>query len=581
MTAPAGIEWKRHDASRLFDQVIVDGRPLVNPEEKAGLLDGCCRLIADGRPGPETLLGPAAPRAVVGPVRAALSHRLLPSAGGAGPDLLEAVLTLQNTSDAPHEVWAGFLTGARPCADPADQRVYVPLSASALGDKPDDPRGRLKDCRQVVGREGFLAHYLEPQASDLREAPSRAALLAPVVDVFADGGPGRLAFIGPSTQPLLFEALQGPSGRAWRFGRRLSLGPGESKTVSAYLLPHRGDAAEAWSVFHRVAHREEHPPVEWLREVRVHYYDFLSPAVPDGPRGLGYDLDLKHFNEFHVGLATQHGYYASCGDFVHPDRKEWQAMPTDPAGPVTMSIEKVRARVEATRKAGVHPAIYMHYAIIDEGSPLFEQMRDSILTDAAGRPVPFGWKGPDTITQTWRMSQNAPQWRDHLVQQAQWIMELFKPDAIVLDETFTAWGYDHHRDRRGPLSAGGIELMRKLRAVVRSFGPDKALLASDCSMANFCLWGDGEAGDHCYDRLLGHELYRLPPVRYLAALGRKPWLPCAWLYHSLWSAQMDLARKTGAAVGVSNGWGDGFGLTRLPAEAKKRMLADIEALASG
>jgi len=160
-------------------------------------------------------------------------------------------------------------------------------------------------------------------------------------------------------------------------------------------------------------------------------------------------------------------------------------------------------------------------------------------------------------------------------------MELWDPDAIVLDETFAAWGWEHHKERAGPLSTGGIQLMRELRAAVRSFGPDKALFASDCSMANFCLWGDGEGGDHCYDRLLGHELYRKPPIRCMAALGKKPWLPCAWLYTSLWPAQMDLARKTGAAVSVTNGWGDGFGLTRLPDDAKKQMLRDIGSLVKG
>jgi hypothetical protein len=32
-------------------------------------------------------------------------------------------------------------------------------------------------------------------------------------------------------------------------------------------------------------------------------------------------------------------------------------------------------------------------------------------------------------------------------------------------------------------------------------------------------------------------------------------------------------------VSVTNGWGDGFGLTRLPAEARERILRDIAALA--
>ena len=81
--------------------------------------------------------------------------------------------------------------------------------------------------------------------------------------------------------------------------------------------------------------------------------------------------------------------------------------------------------------------------------------------------------------------------------------------------------------------------------------------------------------------MLGHELYRQPPIRYPAALGNKSWLPCAWLYKSLWPVQVDLARKVGAAVGVTNGWGDGFGLTRLPQDARAQMLSDIASLVKG
>lgn len=576
-----GVTWRRNEASQLFDRVACDGQPLIFPEEGTGVCDGFCRLLENGQPGAEVVLGSDQPKGACGPVRMSLAHRLLGAAGAASDDLLEATLMLNNASERACEVLGGFLTGIRPCRNPADQQVYVPLSAAGLRDPEADKRRRLKDCRQTVGADGFLAHYLEVEASDPRSTTTRAALLAPVVDLFADGGPCRVAVFGASTEPAFFEALQGVSSRAWRWGRRVRLAPGQSMVLKGYLLLHQGDAMEAWRVFHRFGHREDFPAIEWPRNVRVHYFDFLSAAEAEGRRGEGYDTDLTHFSEFHVGMATQHGYYLSYGDFIHPDRKEWPAMPKDEKGPVTMSIEQVKARVEATRQAGVRPAIYMHFSILDEGSPLFEPMRDSIQLDASGAPIGFGWEGPDVIKKTWKMSPASPQWRQHLVQQAQWIMEFFQPDAIVLDETFTAWGYDYHKQHGGPLSPGGIELMRQLRAVVRSFGPDKALFASDCSMANFCLWGDGEGGDHCYDRLLGQDLYRKPPVRYRAALGDKAWLPCAWLYKSLWPAQVDLARTAGAAVGVTNGWGDGFGLARLPRDAKEQMLRDIGRLVKG
>jgi hypothetical protein len=220
----------------------------------------------------------------------------------------------------------------------------------------------------------------------------------------------------------------------------------------------------------------------------------------------------------------------------------------------------------------------MHMSLLDEGTPLFERLKDSIVAGPDGRPIGFGWQGPDTVKRTWKMSVAAPAWRDHLLQQARWIMELLDPDAIVMDETFAALGYDHHPQRRGPLSPGGIELVQKLRALVRSFGPHRAFLTSDCSISNMVLWADGEAGDHAYAGLLGHPLYRQSPVRYLAALGAKPWCPCAWAFHRFWSKQMELARATGAGIGVSNGWIEFTGLARLPPSVRQRTVRDIESL---
>ncbi|MCL5097636.1 MAG: hypothetical protein M1608_08930 [Candidatus Omnitrophica bacterium] len=572
------ITWHRHEPSRLFDRVAIDDQPLIESEQGIGVFDGFCRLIEGDALGPEVLLGREGSGRECGPARLTLVHQLHGSNGGSTEDILEATLAIENRSERACEVFAGFLTGVRPCAKAADQNIYVPVSAAGLGDPAGDRGSRLKDCHQTIGLDGFLAHYLEVRSSDPRHSTTRAPLLAPVVDIFSDTGPCRVALFGTSTEPAFFQALEGKSAQAWRTGRRLRLGSGETQVLKAFLFLHMGDATEAWKAFHQFGHHEDFTVPTWPREVPVHYFDFLSPSESGGHRGGGYDLDLEHFGEFHVGMATQHGYYLSYGDFVHPDRKEWLAMPNDPAGPVKMTLEKIKARVDASRKAGVHPAIYMHFTILDEGSPLFASMKDSVQVDAAGNPTRFGWRGPDVIKQTWKMSTASPRWRAHLVQQAQWIMELFDPDAIVLDETFTSSGWDYHRDHGGPLSQGGMELMRKLRGAVRAFGPEKALFASDCSMGNFCLWGDGEAGDHCYDRLLGHELYRKPPIRYMAALGDKAWLPCAWLYKSLWSAQVDLARKVGAAVGVTNGWGDGFGLVRLPVAVKDQMLHDIQSL---
>ena len=112
-------------------------------------------------------------------------------------------------------------------------------------------------------------------------------------------------------------------------------------------------------------------------------------------------------------------------------------------------------------------------------------------------------------------------------------MEILDPDAIVMDETFAGLGYDYHPDRYGATSPHAIQFYKAIRSVIKSFGNDKAFFSSDCSMSPFVLWADGECGDHAYPGLLGHPLYTQEPVRYLAALGNKPWRPCAWHFDNI------------------------------------------------
>jgi hypothetical protein len=551
-TGGSKLRWQRDAKTRLFTGVSADGAPLVAPGEP-GLLKASCR--AEGG---------------AGALRVAVAHRLH------GEEVLEATLTVRNVSDRPQRVEVEFATAARPSAQIEEQRVYVPLSAAGLfGDGRFAALGVkqfIKDCNHSVGANDFAAHYLEPMASFPAERETKALLLAPVVDVFDPQRPWRVALFTPSDQPMRFSYGDG----VWHAGRQVTVAAGGTLTQRCWLTVHQGDASVAWKAFHRLAHREDFAVPGWAREFKVHYYDFLSSAQGEkGRRGDGYEGDLPHFREFRVGMATQHGCYPTIGDFIQPDRKTWQAMRGDKQGAAEMSFERMRARIKATRAAGAKAAVYMHPACFDDAAPCFAKLRDAMLVDAKGQPTAYGWTGPDTVGKNWRTSLGSAQWREHLLQQAQWIMDILRPDAIVMDETFAGLSYDHHPDRAGPTSAGAIDFYRKLRALVRSFGRDKAFFTSDCSMSPFVLWADGECGDHAYPSLLGHALYTLEPVRYLAALGDKPWRPCAWHFQHMWLAQMKLARQVGAGVGVSNGWIEYTGLTRLPANVKSKMLADI------
>lgn len=571
--------WRK--GRRLFTQVNAQGQPLL-AEANLPLLDAFC-CLGENESGQKLSLGDGQVEGAIGPIKAVLTHVLHDSGSGLGEDLLEARLRLLNTSDRPQQVCGGFVTFAQPPGDSTGRRAYLPLTAHGLvhGFSALSSLGgpQEQDPDLPVGSNPFAACYLEPMASDPSLRHARAMLLAPVIDIYHPSSPWRISMMSPSDLPRCFSTTKADSGAdGWSARRCQTLAAGESIEERCFLMIHQGEADTAWRAFHRFAHAEDYPPIGWISEMRVHYYDFLSAADPQGRRGGGYDADLEFFRKFQVGLGTQHGYYPFWGDYIHPDRHSWKAMQGDKKGPAEMSLEKIKERIAATRRQGAKAAVYLHLCGLDDASPSFAKLRDAVLRDESGKPKANYWNGPDTVGKAWYMSIAAPEWRESLLQQAQWIMEILQPDAIVMDETFSGLGYDEHPYRRGSLSPYAIPFFRQLRKLVRSFGNDRAILTSDCSLAPFVLWADGEAGDHAYNHFLGNQLYRKQPVRYLAALGNKPWRPCAWHFQQFWNAQMELARMTGAGIGVSNGWLEYTGLARLSAETAKKLQTDIASL---
>ena len=580
--APTGprIRWQKKPGANVFEQVSCDGMPLV-------YRGGCGLLTAsvanDGAKGKPAVFGLENEGGKVGVVEASFRHRLVNSGGG--EDTLQAFLTLRNNGNEPLTLSVEFTTSAHPSRAYGTERAHLPLTANGMCHHAvlkSMGQEQLQDCDCFAGRPGensggLVAHYREPQESDPSTRTTRAPLLVPLVDVHHPDVSWRCALFASPMRPWRIAAFGGPrGGGGWSCGMRIRLGAGQEVTERCQLLLHEGGPEIAWRAFHRLAVRESSARPAWLDEALVHYYDFLGPGGPAGKRGLGWEQDAARFREFKVSIATQHGYYPFLGDYIHPDRKRWNAMASDSHGAFEMSIERIKERCKLARANGARAAVYLHTAGFDSASPVADKLREAALTGADGRPVAYAWQGPETVGALWHMSIASEAWRGHLLQQAQWIMELVGPDLFVIDETFGGLGYDDRPGHGGGMSSSMIEFLSGLRRIVRSFGPDKAVLTSDCSLANFVLWADGEGGDHAYSSLLGHELYRKPPVRYLAALGGRPWLPCAWQFTALWDAQMDLARKTSAGVGVSNGWIEYSGLTALPAKTKSKILRDLE-----
>ena len=574
------VLWKKEGTGKLFSQCEADGRTLLS-DGSGTLLNGFC---STGESGKHLVLSGLQSQGNIDSIQVEMTHRLLDSGNGNGEDLLEAAITIRNTSSLAQKVEVGFISNAQPSVRVEEQHIYIPLSAAGLF---EDNRFAalgvkefLKDCNQSVGRNIFECHYLEPMASYPSSRETKALILVPVVEIYHPDQEWHIALFTPSDKAMRFStAPLWDTGSRWQAGHHISIPAGEVFTQKCWLHVHLGDASVAWKAFHNFAHKEEHKVPAWVHEMRVHYYDFLSSSDGEhGKRGNGYETDLPYFRDFHVGMGTQHGYYPSLGDYIHPERKTWLAMRGDKQGAAEMSIDKMLARIRQTHASGAKAAIYMHTSLFDEASPIFKQLENCIQIDSGGNRMIYEWDGPDVARKTWRSSFASVEWREHLLQQARWIMEILNPDAIVLDETFVGLGYDYHKDRSGPISSAAIDFYRRLRTLIHSFGPDKAFFTSDCSMSAFSLWADGEAGDHAYPLLLGHPLYTQEPVRYLAALGEKPWRACAWHFQSMWKTQMDFARQVGAGVGVSNGWIEYTGLSQLPSDVARMIKSDINTL---
>lgn len=497
--------------------------------------------------------------------------------------ILKASLSITNVSAEPLALVAEYYTGLRPAPALSLEKLYFPLTA--LGTLPHPALAQLGVNHQVESlrngpapAERIAAHYLEPLGSEPGTLTTQVPLLIPLITQLNPQAPAAISLFASPEMPWAFIREGNEQGEfAWRIQTRVHLLAQESRTLEAFLSVHPPTPESAWPLFHQFCSPPGPETPAWLRKTKVHYFDFLSAASPGDARGDGFIADAAHFPLFHVGMATQHGYYPHWGDYIHPDRKTWHAMPGDIHGGSTLSLDDLRDRIALSRKQGARAAIYTHLVGFDDASPLWERLKTAGRIEADGSSPPFCWKGPDVAGTSRFMSIANPLWRNHLLQQARWIFELLDPDAIVVDESFGGIGYDYATGSPELSSPSAILFFRELRKIARSFGPDKAILTADCALSSFVLWADGEAGDHGYAQLLGHSEYRREPVRYLAALGNKPWLPCAWLWQQFWDEQRDLAKKTGSGIGVANGWLDFAGLAGLPDEARNGYRSDIEA----
>ncbi len=317
------IKWIRKTDCRLLSQVECDQEPF-NRNPSTGVLDVIITFSDQEKNQPDFRLSPGKENITNNQVNASLIHKLHKTGPGPYEDLLEAILKLRNTGNTSRSIDLSFVTSAHSSEKFDDQHVYIPVSAAGLfKDTRHASIGSqsfVTDCDQQISRNSFECNYLEPMAGNPLKRKTKALILAPVIDSFYPGTDWRVSLFTESEYAYEFKSepdFQNIPG--WSAGKRINLNPGEEKTYRCFLHIHQGDSYGCWSAFHKFGHGDRLKVPDWLREIRVHYYDFLSSANGEkGHRGDGYESDMQYFREYHVGLATQHGYYHAIGDFIQP-----------------------------------------------------------------------------------------------------------------------------------------------------------------------------------------------------------------------------------------------------------------------
>ncbi len=468
----------------------------------------------------------------------------------------------------------------------AQRNVFVPMKNGT---------GRRKP---ILGHEGEN-EYVFATAGTYKNAVGRVQILAiPMVDEYADQTDLRLTHCADPYFTSYFSLAHGEKGGEFNCAYSGGIGiQREDRLV--YTALHRGGEKGAMQSFYATALAGVQPGPDWLHEVAMVDYDFLSK----NGRGWFSDIDalerlIAPEDRAKVFLAL-HGWYDTVGHYAFDWRKqallkEWtaftnaasssyQSLPAAPdresglvfpreavktTRPVPMSIEDMHRRVRYAKKKGFRVGIY--YADGINGCDGVKEIYDPSKVLRWG-----GWEGPDTKGKTYAQNPLHPEVREFYLRYIRALLDEYgkEVDGFVWDETFTVGPND-----LGPAAAPGyasrgmMTLIKEVAAAVAGFSPQLAFLASDDigafqqyeSAVPYCLVAHGTYQDMaCTPSGWSYGLF--PNYRNVL------W-SCNW-----WDIQRFDQSRYGvetfnAPVPISNGYGDYVGIGDMtPAQQKQFM----------
>jgi hypothetical protein len=344
-----------------------------------------------------------------------------------------------------------------------------------------------------------------------------------------------------------------------------ALVPIQDETRTVALEFHRAGADGTCRAFYRTI-PEIAPSAPWTHGIHLVYYDYLSEKGEGWFKDLQVLADripLQHRGRVAVCL---HGWYDYFQQYAYDHKsgkllKEWTAFPgTDK---VPMDLAEMHRRLKFAKDLGFRVLLYFSDGTnSDSGAPAFQ--KDYVLKDKAGKTFP-GWKGPDSLGQPLMMDPSVPGLRDWYRGYLKALLAEYGKDVdgFVWDETFYIptnfvsypEGKPAYADRE---MMSLVSELTQLAQAYRKDNPDLVFLASDLGRTSYALVAHGTYQDSAMrESAWGPSMFS----NYRNGLWSCNWFP---LSHA--KENKIAAEKYGLPQGVSNGWEDKCGPSRMPTE---------------
>lgn len=500
--------------------------------------------------------------------------------------VLEQKITVTSTKRFPTAL---MLFLPRNLTLPAERRqVFLPLKNGI---------GRRKPVEALENDDEYLYAFA---GTFMGGRPQRLAV--PMVSEFAAGVPLHLTCCADPYFTTFFRlAAAGTPGEfhcVYPAGADLT--EGESRTF--YTACHEGDARTATEAFYATALADVRPGPDWLHEVALVDYDYLSKG------GAGWFADIDKLSgaipksRRHQVLLALHGWYDYVGRYCYNQRdraldRRWVAFPSarspevqalarrvpfrhppswrtetmERLRPVEMSVEEVRRRIRYARDRGFRCVLYFADAL-----SACDGVRDVYDPDKVLRWG--GWRGPDTTGKTYEQNPLHPGVREFYKGYLEALLAEFGAlaDGFVWDETFRIdpgdMGTSSHP---GHADRAMMRLVFDLAARTASYRSELAFLTSDCigvrtltGKAPYALVAHGTYQDTaCRPEAWPYGLF--PNLRNTL------W-SCNWYPISHWHYNEYAARTFDVPVAVSNGYGDDTGVSDMSREQFRLVLELFE-----